>query len=211
MEFNFNSYDNSKQAISYCETDKCKAVIKLKEQLDKKEQECKNNEIAYQIELDIYNQECLELQQELKQVLSELETYKILAQQNGKVCTQRLDKIDELEHDYNDLLGECNHWKHQAELGVDTTNMLTKELTEKEKECENLKELINKQKNAKIQLSKLKDKQYEEFCNMKQSLIKIKEITEQAREDLYTCESIGYADDGLREILQICDEVLNDK
>ena len=30
MEFNFNSYDNSKQSISYCEVDKCKAVIKLK-------------------------------------------------------------------------------------------------------------------------------------------------------------------------------------
>ena len=42
----------------------------------------------------------------------------------------------------------------------------------------------------------------------KQALEKIKEITKQAREDLYTCESIGYADDGLREILQICDEVI---
>ena len=30
MEFNFNSYDNSKQSISYCEVDKCKIVIKLK-------------------------------------------------------------------------------------------------------------------------------------------------------------------------------------
>ena len=30
MEFNFKSYDNSKQSISYCEVDKCKAVIKLK-------------------------------------------------------------------------------------------------------------------------------------------------------------------------------------
>jgi FtsZ-binding cell division protein ZapB len=34
MEFNFNSYDTSKQSISYCEVDKCKAVINLKEQLD---------------------------------------------------------------------------------------------------------------------------------------------------------------------------------
>ena len=30
MEFNFNSYDNSRQSISYCEVDKCKVVIKLK-------------------------------------------------------------------------------------------------------------------------------------------------------------------------------------
>lgn len=34
MEFNFNSYDNSKQSILYCEVDKCKVVIDLKEQLE---------------------------------------------------------------------------------------------------------------------------------------------------------------------------------
>ena len=39
-EFNFNSYGNSKQSISYCEVDKCPAIIKLKEQLKRKEQEC---------------------------------------------------------------------------------------------------------------------------------------------------------------------------
>lgn len=33
-EFNFKSYDTSKQSISYCEVDKCKAVIDLKQQLD---------------------------------------------------------------------------------------------------------------------------------------------------------------------------------
>ena len=33
-EFNFNSYNNSNQTISYCEVDKCKAVIALHEQLD---------------------------------------------------------------------------------------------------------------------------------------------------------------------------------
>ena len=31
--FNFNSFGNSKQTISYCEVDKCKAVIKLKQAL----------------------------------------------------------------------------------------------------------------------------------------------------------------------------------
>ncbi len=34
MEFNFKSYGNSKQTISYCEVDKCPAVIKLREQLE---------------------------------------------------------------------------------------------------------------------------------------------------------------------------------
>ena len=36
----------------------------------------------------------------------------------------------------------------------------------------------------------------------KLALTEIKEIAEKAREDLYTCESIIYADDDLREILQ---------
>ena len=48
----------------------------------------------------------------------------------------------------------------------------------KEQECEELKRLICKQKNTKIQLSKLKDKQYKEFCDMKQTLTEIKEIAE---------------------------------
>ncbi len=34
---------------------------------------------------------------------------------------------------------KCEYWKHQAELGVDTTDRLTKELEEKEQECEELK------------------------------------------------------------------------
>ena len=33
-EFIFKSYGNSKQSISYCEVDKCKAVVELKQQLD---------------------------------------------------------------------------------------------------------------------------------------------------------------------------------
>ena len=33
-EFNFKFYDTSKQSISYCEVDKCKAVVELKQQLD---------------------------------------------------------------------------------------------------------------------------------------------------------------------------------
>ena len=51
-----------------------------------------------------------------------------------------------------------------------------KEYKRKEQECEELKRLIAKQKNAKIQLSKLKDKQYKEFCDMKQALIEVKDV-----------------------------------
>lgn len=35
MEFNFNSYDTSRQLISYCEVDKCKAVIRYKQAIEK--------------------------------------------------------------------------------------------------------------------------------------------------------------------------------
>lgn len=35
---------------------------------------------------------------------------------------------------------ECEEWKHQAELGVDTTDRLAKELEEKEQECEKAKQ-----------------------------------------------------------------------
>ena len=39
---------------------------------------------------------------------------------------------------------ECAEWKHQAELGCETTNRLTKELEEKEKEIEDMRETMHK-------------------------------------------------------------------
>ena len=41
-EFIFKSYGNSKQSISYCEVDKCKAVIKLKKCLQEIKNEAKS-------------------------------------------------------------------------------------------------------------------------------------------------------------------------
>lgn len=35
---------------------------------------------------------------------------------------------------------ECEEWKHQAELGSDTTDRLTEQLKRKEQECKNLEE-----------------------------------------------------------------------
>lgn len=42
-EFNFNSYDTSRQSISYCEVDKCKAVTKLKKCLQEIKEIAENN------------------------------------------------------------------------------------------------------------------------------------------------------------------------
>ena len=62
--------------------------------------------------------------------------------------------------------------------------------------------------NSKQAISYCETDKCDKVIKLKQAIEKIKEITKQAREDLYTCESIGYTDDGLREILKICDEVI---
>ena len=52
------------------------SCYQLEQQLKTKEQECKNNKIAHQMELDIYNQECLNLLEELKVKEQECEELK---------------------------------------------------------------------------------------------------------------------------------------
>ena len=108
---------------------------------------------------------------------------------------------------YNTFDGRCN--KEQC-----FTYKLLQLLQDKDQECEELKRLISKQKNAKIQLSKLKGKQYKEFCDMKQTLAEIKEIAETAAKCFYATKSDDYAD-GYRwlgnKILQKISEVENDR
>ncbi len=84
--------------------------------------------------------------------------------------------------------------------------------------CEDFKKCINKQRNAKIQLSKLKEKQYKEFCDMKQTLVEIKEIVEKEivcddcnlqgtdKCDSRLCTSF-YLDDFCKSLLQKISEV----
>lgn len=69
----------------------------------------------------------------------------------------------------------CSNWHNSCE-SVNNSSCYYKQFKRKEQECEELKRLIAKQSNAKIQLSKLKDKQYKEFCDMKQTLAEIKEM-----------------------------------
>ena len=79
----------------------------------------------------------------------------------------------------------------------------------KEQECEELKRLISKQKNAKIQLSKLKDKQYKEFCGMKQTLTEIKEIAE--KQVKRSPDGETFARPEIKQILQKISEVENER
>ena len=52
---------------------------------------------------------------------------------------------------------EIEKWKHQAELGSDTTNRLAKELDNKDQECEELKALVKTQDNEIENLRNLQD------------------------------------------------------
>ena len=87
---------------------------------------------------------------------------------------------------------ECEYWKHQAELGLDTTDSLVKELEEKEQECEELKE-INQELLKYCKHSTTCQECYEdgledgktsnkELRKLKQTLAEIKEIIKSAIE-----------------------------
>lgn len=118
---------------------------------------------------------------------------------------------------------ECEQWKHQAELGVDTTNILTKELEEKEQECEELKKSVrsnkDKRKRAIEKYRRLKEftnKNFNQFEidmekaeneRFKKALQEIKEIAENAY-----CLTNGTNKDMAqfaKQILQKC-EVIKD-
>ena len=75
-----------------------------------------------------------ELKKEIKQVVTKLGNIKFTIEDELEFCKQVLKRKEQ----------ECEYWKHQAELGVDTTDRLTKELEEKEQECEVLKKELHK-------------------------------------------------------------------
>jgi predicted transcriptional regulator len=124
--------------------------------------------------------------------VSECEFYK---NTNWKNCYSR---------DYKESVCQSNH------------NCYYKQLKRKEQECEAYKmeaeegKEINAELKAELEQEKAWHKTSDEIskanskytAKLKQTLTEIKETAEKAREDLYTCESIIYADDDLREILQ---------
>lgn len=90
-----------------------------------------------------------------KQLARKTQEYKELAKdydRQNEWLQQRTQEYDELLEDYKELdnranrmieekynLGsECEKWKHQAKLGSETTDRLSKQLEEKEQECEEL-------------------------------------------------------------------------
>jgi len=73
---------------------------------------------------------------------------------------------------------EIEKWKHQAELGSDTTDRLSKQLENKEQECEELKEKINK-------YSKINEQDTRDFAKYKQALDEIEKYCSDIIADRY--------------------------
>ena len=56
------------------------------------------------------------LEEELQAKEQECKEWKDLANHNGRVCNERLDKIDELEHDINELNGQLDQLKAENKI-----------------------------------------------------------------------------------------------
>lgn len=168
----------------------------------RKEQECENNKTAHQMELDIYNQECLSLQEELKAKEQE--------------C-KRLKKAIKL---YNCIekwgTKEC-HCACRC-LGNEFCNDAEKKINQLKAENEIL-EKVNKNNQEKIK--KLNETLEEEFIAKQYgdealffTLMDIKEIAETAVKGGYATKSFDYTQ-GMETIgsyvLQKIKEVIKDE
>ena len=160
-------------------------------------------------------------------ILCDLENNPIVRSQ-GRLCEQnpicpykvRYDLIQKLKRKEQ----ECEEWKHQAELGSDTTDILTKQLEEKEQGIDECREKFHKQFNQlKAENEELREKikAYDEVYsnhdvlnernNYKQALQEIKRLVKKDYcseiESCEFCAEIGNCIN--RKILQKC-EVLKD-
>lgn len=89
-------------------------------------------------------------------------------------CEQKEKELKELKRQYKLSCLDCEYkntkadveryrkerdfWKHQAELGSETTDRLAKQLEEKEQECEELKEELNGSEKWRIKAESLNEK-----------------------------------------------------
>lgn len=154
---------------------------RMKQDLDRKEQEC---EKAKQNAQDTYD-----LWQALIESFNILQGEKIkLEQECEKLSFDNFDlkdQLTDLKFKYKTINDVAKSFKQQLDqlkeelvISIQKNEEGREINAELKAENEELRRLVAKQKNAKIQLSKLKDKQYKEFCDMKQTLAEIKEIAE---------------------------------
>lgn len=113
----------------------------LEQKFKAKEQECENNKIAHQMELDIYNQECLNLLEELKAKEQECERLKeevsLLKESNSKL--QQIEDVNSLEKCYLQQLDQLKANNDALFKAIEEVNKINKKL---EAENERLKKEI---------------------------------------------------------------------
>lgn len=183
----------------------------LKERLAKlsiKEQECENNKTAHQIELDIYNQECLNLQEELKAKEQECEELKRdnatlfdKAIEARKECTDLKEQLFLLKIELEQMTAlkdtyfACDHAKHE-DLAK-KYDQLKAENEELEKELRQKRMTILMNNDHYFEVDKTNRK-------LKQTLTEIKEIANYSF-NLSTSELLAK----LEQIIQKISEVEN--
>jgi len=106
-KFNFKSYDNSYQSISYCEVDKCKAVISLQQQLDQlkaENEELKINNAQFIKDNEFLAKRNSKLKAELEQEKNWHKTSDEISKANSEYTDKLKAENEELKKEVDDLL-----------------------------------------------------------------------------------------------------------
>jgi hypothetical protein len=133
------------------------------------------------------------------------------------------DHILRLEEELKAKEQECEEWQKIVEIfriKLDTSTIKRMNLEAERNYCYYALKNITKgkidscccaeeyaQKVLKAEKMAVQNLEYNKGLKAIKTLAEIKKLVEKSREDLYTCESIGYADDDLRSILQKINEV----
>ena len=152
--------------------------------LKAKEQECENNKIAHQMELDIYNQECLNLSEELKETLEQLEAYKMEADEGKEINAELKAENEELKKEIAQArMAICNQCGEKDDYNIP---------------CKQIRDL-----DYDLQL------EIEENDKLKQTLTEIKEIAEAHKKDESVWNPYRQLDKILQKISEVEDEIIN--
>jgi chromosome segregation ATPase len=154
-------------------------------------------------QLKVENEELKKANEEKNELLSKLGCPTIATARMKAFTLEQ--QLDQLKSDNDSLKSELMQIYCYLDADKETIDQL-------KKDNEELKRLIAKQKNAKIQLSKLKDKQYKEFCDIKQTLAEIKEIAEKMKNMEEECgKCMSYTTIQCKQILQKISKVMPDE
>ena len=107
---------------------------------------------------------------------------------NGFYCIEPCLEIKQLQAELKTKEQECAEWKHQAELGCETTYRLTKELEEKEQEYEQLRETMHKDICPHYVLGECSQEHHNNCVGRNQCIKDLEQKLEKIKE--YLCENV---------------------